>query len=410
MVATKPAKIVKKDHMNFNKLISEIPETITIEPQSLCAALEQVTDNRGRKGRLYRVGVVLTLLILAKLAGKTNPTEIARWARLRKDWLCKELNLKGNRLPCSNSYVYVCQKIEIAELNAVLAQYFSSLTPTPVLPGESKQLAMDGKSLVSTLKGANTQSKPVHLLELYEVATGIVLDQLNVEKKESEVTVAPRLLEGKNLEGCLISADAFHTQRAWCKLVKKKKGDWLVIAKANQPALLEDLVRMFEDEHHWPKDLDLRVAESWDKGHGRLEQRRLSISSEMKDYLGELWEGVEQVFRLERQIWKKGKARKEVVYGMISLPAEIASAAQVLRYIREHWRIENHLHWRKDVTLREDACLTRRGQVPIVLAAINNAVLAWMDFLKVKNVPEQMEFFDAFPSIALNLLIKNIIL
>ena len=87
---------------------------------------------------------------------------------------------------------------------------------------------------------------------------------------------------------------------------------------------------------------------------------------------------------------------------MISLPAEIASAEKVLTYLRQHWR--------KDVILNEDACLTRRGQVPIALAAINNAVLAWMAFLNVKNVPEQMDWFGAFPSVALNLLVKNIIL
>lgn len=163
--------------------------------------------------------------------------------------------------------------------------------------------------------------------------------------------VAPELLEGQELAGCLISADAFHTQREWCKLVKQKGADWLVIAKGNQPGLVEDLALMSGDEQNWPKWLEKRQAQSWDKGHGRVEQRYLSISGEMKEFLSERWAGVEQVFRLERHITSKDKVRNEVVYAMISLGAEQASAEQVLGYIRYHWWIENRLHWRKDVTL-----------------------------------------------------------
>ena len=95
---------------------------------------------------------------------------------------------------------------------------------------------------------------------------------------------------------------------------------------------------------------------------------------------------------------------------MISLAAELASAQQVLEHIRRDWRIENRLHWRKDVSLKEDACLSRRGQVPQVLAALNNVVLGLMDHLKVKNVPQQMQYFQAYPTPALKLLVENIIL
>jgi predicted transposase YbfD/YdcC len=399
-------------------LNTELPEVITslepleINPNSLCAALAKVPDQRGKKGRLYRASVVLTLLVLAKLAGQTTPTGIARFNRLRQQWLCPALNLKRGRLPCANTYVYVCQQIDLAELNKILSDFFKQLS-TPVVQhpqAKLRHLAMDGKALVSTLNCARADCQKVHLLELYEVETGQVLNQLNVVKKESEVTVAPRLLEGQALKGCLITADAFHTQRSWCKLVKEKGAEWLLIAKGNQPALVEDLALMFSDEAHWPKELDKRIAQSWDKGHGRIEHRRLVISSEMKEFLGQRWEGVEQVFRLEREVSSKGKERKEVVYGMVSLTAEQSSESEVLQYIRRHWRIENRLHWRKDVTLGEDRCLSRRGQTPQVLASLNNLVLGLMDYLKVKNVPEQLAKFAAHPFVALRFLLSNVIL
>jgi predicted transposase YbfD/YdcC len=409
--------------MNSSTFLSglAIPnEPLTIEPVSLCATLAQVTDRRGKKGRLYRASIVLTLVVLAKLAGQTDPTNIARWVRLRQDWLCQALNLKRGRLPCANTYIYVCQNVELTELNNLLGKFFNRFSKSVVPPSSLSQppqpqrairhLAIDGKALKSTLNCARNGCVPVHLLELYDVATGHVLTQLNVETKENEITVAPRLLEGQALADCLITADAFHTQREWCKKVKGAGADWLVFAKGNQPGLVADLALLFEDEFTWPAWLEKRRAQSCDKGHGRIEERRLLLSSELKEFLAEKWYGVEQVFRLERRISKGGKVREEVVYGMLSLPAELADAQQVLEYIRRHWRIENRLHWRKDVTLKEDACLSRRGQVPQVLAALNNVVLGLMDHLKVKNVPQQMQYFQAYPTPALKLLVDNIIL
>jgi predicted transposase YbfD/YdcC len=407
--------------MNSSTFISGLAmpnEPLTIDPVSLCAVLGQVTDRRGKKGRLYRASIVLTLLVLAKLAGQTDPTNIARWVRLRQDWLCQALNLKRGRLPCANTYIYVCQNVELSELNNLLGKFFNRFCENGTQPYSvsqapqraSRQLALDGKALKSTLSSTSAECVPVHLLELYDVERGHVLNQINVETKQSEVTVAPRLLEGQDLEGCLITADALHTQREWCKKVKGAGADWLVFAKGNQPGLVDDLALLFEDELNWPAWLEKRSARSLDKGHGRLEERRIVVSSEMKEFLAEKWHGVEQVFRLERRISKGSKEREEEVYGMLSLPAELASAQQVLEYIRRHWRIENRLHWRKDVTLKEDACLSRRGQVPQVLAALNNVVLSLMDQLKVKNVPQQMQYFQAYPSPALKLLVDNIIL
>ena len=409
--------------MDFNtKLAGIMPpnQVLEIDPASLCAALAKVTDHRGKKGRLYRACIVLTLLVFAKLAGQTTPAAIARYNRLRQDWLCQALNLKRGRLPCANTYVYVCQQIDLTELKAALSQFFNQLSsspaPTPPPPRQEsdppglRHLALDGKAITSTYKSSSNECQPVHILELYEVETGQVLQHLNVGKKENEITVAPRLLQGQNLHNCLISADAIHTQREWCKLVDQQGAKWLLIAKGNQPGLLEDLTLLFADEATWPQWLERRSAETWDKGHGRLEHRRLTLSSEIKEFLAEHWTGVEQVFRLERQVSSPGKERQEVVYGLTSLTHQQAGPAEVLHYVRRHWSIENKLHWRKDVTLKEDACLSRRGQTPQVFAALNNLVLGLMDFLKVSNVPAQMATFVAQPARPLHLLFSNIIL
>ena len=107
--------------------------------------------------------------------------------------------------------------------------------------------------------------------------------------------------------------------------------------------------------------------------------------------------GVAQVFRLVRTVTKKGKTSEEVVYGLTALSPAQASAEDLLALVRQHWAIENRLHWRRDVTLREDHCQVRKGEAPRVLAVLNRCLLALLDFLGVSNVPSQMRTFDAHP-------------
>jgi predicted transposase YbfD/YdcC len=108
-------------------------------------------------------------------------------------------------------------------------------------------------------------------------------------------------------------------------------------------------------------------------------------------------------------VTKKGKTSEEVVYGLTALSPAQASAQEVLALVREHWSIENRLHWRRDVTLREDDCQVRKGEAPRVLAVLNSFLLALLDFVGVSNVPSQMRTFDAHPLQAVRLLLGSLL-
>jgi hypothetical protein len=137
--------------------------------------------------------------------------------------------------------------------------------------------------------------------------------------------------------------------------------------------------------------------------------RELVVSTELNDFLAGHWAGVAQVFRLTRTVIEDGKTRSEVVYGITSLSPARACPARLLQLVRDHWAIENRLHWRRDVTLREDHCQVRKGDAPRVLAVLNSFLLAVLDFLGVSNVPEQMRFFDAHPLQAVRLLLGSLL-
>jgi hypothetical protein len=171
--------------------------------------------------------------------------------------------------------------------------------------------------------------------------------------------------------------------------------------------LADDLRLFFTQPPHDCRDW--RTARTGNYGHGRLEIRELVASTELNAFLGGQWAGVAQVFQVTRTVYEDGQMRREVVYGITSLSPTRASAARLLALLRAHRRIENRLHWRRDVTLREDHCQVRKGDAPRVLAVLNSFLLALLDFLGVSNVPQQMRIFDAHPLQAVRLWLGSLL-
>lgn len=198
-----------------------------------------------------------------------------------------------------------------------------------------------------------------------------------------------------------------HTQRHTCAQIHQQNGDDVLEASDNQLTLREDIADLFEeataDRRRWQQ------AETWDKGHGRLEHRQIVCSPDLGDWFANEWEGVEQVFRLERTatLLNTGEVRHQVLYGLSSLSLQQAPPHRMLALIRAHWKIENRLHWRRDVTLGEDGCQTRTGPAPSILTRLNCTVLCLMDRLGVRNVPKQLRAFDAHPQQAIQLLLTG---
>ncbi len=242
----------------------------------------------------------------------------------------------------------------------------------------------------------------MHQVALYETQTGVVLKEQIVGEKENELSRIQEILTQEVLKGRIVSADALHTQRAFCLFTVLAGGDYVLVAKGNQATLHEDL-RLFFTEP--PLDCrDWRTASQTNTGHGRLEQRSLIASTELNDFLAKEWHGVGQVFCLRRRVHKPLYCTQEWVYGMTSLSPSQADPPRLLSLIRDHWAIENRLHYRRDVTLREDACQVRKGCAPRVLAVLNSFLLALFDWLEVRSVASQMRTFSAQPFLALSLL------
>jgi predicted transposase YbfD/YdcC len=265
---------------------------------------------------------------------------------------------------------------------------------------------MDGKTLRGTRGHAQDCQPSVHLLALYEPDTGIVVAQESVEKKKNEITASEVLLKPHLVKGRIISADAIHTQWKFCMTVHYNDGYYLLTAKKNHKETWEDLHVYFED-----KDVDqgeMDYFKKVQKGHGRLEVREIWTSSEMNEYFKEKWPGISKVFKIRRYVKDRVKERVEIVYGFTNLTRQAANAECILELNQRHWCVENRLHYRRDVTMGEDASQVRVNHAPESLAALNGGVLAFMDLLGVKNVASQMRHFCAHPEEIIQLIFGNL--
>ncbi len=380
------------------------PEGLLVDIRSLFAALAELHDRRDARGLRYALVTVLLFIVLAKLCGEDHVRGIATWVRLRQERLAEALGLTKPQAPHATTYSRVLNKaVDVAELESVLGRFFASQPKA----GRSVVVNLDGKTLRGTIPAG--KSHGVHLLAAFLPEEGWVMLQAEVDRKENEVATAARVLHCLDLRGKIVTGDALLAQRELSAQIVKGGGEYLWTVKGNQDRLLEDIEVLFAPEScvpgFRPSHKDFRTVTTREKGHGRLERRTLTASSQLKGYLD--WPGAEQVFRLECHSVRigDGKTLAETTYGVTSLTAEEASPARLLQVKRAHWRIENSLHYRRDETLREDRCRLK-DQGAHAMAILNNLVLGLLCRKGVDNVPDARRYYAARLDEAVHLVLR----
>jgi predicted transposase YbfD/YdcC len=386
----------------------EINENAVIyNATSLFAYLEKVTDPRQARGKRYQLTTLLVIIILAKLCGQDTPVEMADWAQNHAEGLAQLLKLKRSWMPHHNTLRRVFQNIlDEAEFNRLIQGYQQQ-------QGEGgEQLAIDGKTLRGTRLADEEPAD--HVLSVYDVQEQCVMAQATVDRKENEIVAAPRALEQVAIADKIITGDAMHAQRALSAQIVERGGDYLWVVKENQERLYQDIERLFTPDQPKPGfgkiTTDFLQAETVNKGHGRIEKRCIQTSAMLNDYVD--WPGLGQVYRLERSFtWvRQGKVLKssqEVEYGITSLSREKASPKRVMQLRRKHWLIETGLHYRRDVTFREDATRMTKEASGRILATIHNLVLALIKRAGFQNAAQARRWFDGHINQAFALLVSG---
>lgn len=366
----------------------------------LVASLHEIADPRHPRGRRHSLTAILALMCVAMLCGYRSYSAIAEWGRCYGQKLARALGFTHAKTPCAATLYRVLRQLDGPLVEATLGAWADSvLAALPPAPGEPEAIALDGK----TLRGSRKQGAPAaHLLSALSHRLGLTLWQQAVADKTNEIPVMQEVLQELVVAGRVITVDALLTQRAIAQSIVEGDGDYVMLVKGNQPQLYADLHLVFHDAP--TRAEPLAAMETVEAGHGRLEQRRLTTSTALVGYSD--WPGLAQVFQLERSTTRKktGEQRHEVVYGVTSLSPERADPDRLLRLVRQHWQIENQVHWVRDVTFDEDRSQVRVGSIPQVMAAFRNTAIGLMHWVGETNIAAACRRFAAQPWLALALI------
>lgn len=380
---------------------------------TLVEALRALVDPRQARGKRYGWMLLLTLIAIALVSGQQTVHAIADWCAQHWEELQKDLQPAWEQCPSESTFRRTLRQIDpdgIENLLTRLEVTSATLTPTTPPPTMSpppiamplQAQAVDGKEL----RGALAHGKKVHLVSLVRHADAITMAQTAVDQKSNEIPAIPKLLAGRNLTGTVTTMDALLTQRTIAQQIRAQGGHYFMVVKANQPELYQAIELLFA-RPPWTKReqaQEYEVYPSANKGHGRIEQRKLESSTTLNIYLD--WPEVGQVMRrtCRRIIRKTGEVSEKVTYAITSLTRAQANAKQLDALWRGHWTIENRVHYVRDVTLGEDACQTHVGNAPRVLAAWRDAILNLFRACGWANISDAIRHYAAKVIYALDLI------
>jgi predicted transposase YbfD/YdcC len=222
---------------------------------------------------------------------------------------------------------------------------------------DSRLVSIDGKTICSAKAGGKSM---FYLVSAFRHANGVSLAQVRVDEKSNEITAIPELVKILDLEGCLVSIDAMGCQSAIAGQIIDRKADYLLAVKNNQ----KELYRAVEDTFRFERAADRRVACELDFGHGRIENRTCYVSDNLEFIDCDKWRGLRTVIKVVSERYDKTRQRVEepsIRYYISSLSTD---AELFNSFIRQHWGIENKLHWVLDVTMGEDAARKRARNSP----------------------------------------------
>jgi predicted transposase YbfD/YdcC len=364
---------------------------------ALWQRLQSLPDWRKAKGKRHQLVPTLALAMCAIISGARGYAAIAEWVARAPQPLLRRLRCRYDRNarrftpPSEPTLRRVLQSVDAAAVDATLTDWVMAR-----IAGAQELICVDGK----TVRGARrADGSKVHLLSAYVAPLGVVIGQCEVPQKSNEIPALPALLEPFDLAGKVVSADALHTQVKTARfLVEEKAADFIFTVKGNQKTLLGDIEACPFPERE-------AEAETTEKGHGRLETRRLWTTTDLNGYLK--FPYVRQVFCVERHtvIVKTGEVRHERVFGITSLAPEKADADRLLALNRGHWGIENRVHWVRDVTFDEDRSQIRSGTAPRVIAAIRNFAISLYRLRGLgDNIARALRAFAARPFAAWQLI------
>jgi predicted transposase YbfD/YdcC len=338
-------------------------------PGGLLRYFGQLRDPRMNRTKKHSLSDILTLAICAVICGADGWAQVEEFGDCKKDWFKTFLDLP-NGIPSHDTFGRVFAALDPDAFEQCFMKWVAQLATASA----GQLIAIDGKTIRRSLDTASGRS-PIHLVSAWSAVNHMVLGQRATDAKSNEITAIPQLLKLLDIQGAVVTIDAEGCQKKIAQQIVAGGGDYILQLKSNQPLFHQEVVDLFDrcltDDCH---GIAYSTAATTDKGHGRIEQRRIWATSEI-DWFAERakWKNLRSLIRVQARRTVNGKTTSEYHYYISSLPAD--NASRLLDYIRGHWGIENGLHWCLDINFREDDCRIRQGHAAENFARLSRIAL-----------------------------------
>jgi len=327
------------------------------EAVNLLRFFDELPDPRSKVNRLHRLGDVIVIAICAVIATADGPTAIASWAKLNEAWLRRHLKLP-NGIPGKDTFRRVLSLLNPAAFQQCFQEWLKSLNlSADDESGTNRHIAIDGKTLRRSHDKKNGLG-PVHIVSAWASDRGITLGQVATDEKSNEITAIPQLLDIIDVEDAIVTIDAAGCQKNIAAQIVQGKGDFVLALKGNQGKLYDD-VRLLLDCHMQDDFANCPVSRhiEVEQGHGRLESRTYyQIAAPTYLHGRSEWKGLKTIGAAVRVYQENGVEKSDTRYYLSSLRR---NGKQFANAVRNHWAIENTLHWSLDMTYREDESRVR---------------------------------------------------
>lgn len=318
-----------------------MPEDDTV----IMGFLKIVPDPRIERCKKYSLESILFIALTGMLCGADSFIEIVDVADANIEWLKKYIDLP-NGIPAHDTF---CRVFSLIDKNR-FCECFSAWTQALQKHQSSDIIAIDGKSLCGaygeSLKGM------AHMLHAWSIENGLCIAQQSVRDKSNEITALKPLLEMLDLKGCIVTTDAIHSHRKTATMISERGGDYALPIKDNEKDFKEEINTLFTDAFKNEfRGYDADHFETLEKEHGRIEERNYWVLDAADLPKAKEWSNLKSVGLCQRERTLKGKTTIEKVYYAMSFEVD---AKKFARVARNHWQVENNLHWILDVVFEED--------------------------------------------------------
>jgi predicted transposase YbfD/YdcC len=338
-------------------------------PTTLSEIFEDFKDPRMERAQRHSLINIITIAICAVICGADNFVTMAEFGRSKKKWFESFLDMP-NGVPSHDTFNDVINRLD----SCAFVNYFTQWIKQLALNDETV-IAIDGKVLRRTLDKING-GKAVWLVNVWSVANNMCFGQVQVDEKSNEITAIPKLLKLLDIKGATITIDAMGCQTKIAQNIIEQGGDFVLSLKGNQGELHDD-IRVFLDALiEAPSTLTpYDKHETVDGDHGRIETRTIWLTSEI-DWLIERhprWSSINAIAVIQSQRLIDGNLSIERRYYITSHKDK--DGEFIGNVIRNHWFVENKLHWHLDVSFDEDQCRLRSGNAAANFSFLNKIAL-----------------------------------